>query len=704
MAAGVPGVPLASLTFAAGTADGLLLQARLAAEQDGKQQTKHEKAGLDPARVPGAVAAAVQQCRCRRNCCKHLSHEVTAGIRQAYWMLRPSERAVLMQSLAFQADPGVPGVPGAQGPLSAAVAAGRRWRMAGAVLCFRSLCLLLGTTERSVLKLVRHVPDRRRKEFCGSKRQHMAEAYANRGKVSPSSAVDFFFYEIYMSAAEPLPKCKAQSRRPGLTIDAEISYENGPWLYAGDQLHPEQPTTAEEDAEWRPDQPAAEVLHRLTVASTEVVPGILQRALPHQRLHDLYWVFLAAWEKIWEQANAAPQKALQSPPSYATFHRRWNQVWKKYMRFRKSSEHAQCQTCFDLLQQLHGTGSAGGAAGVRGVPGVPGAPVAGSPGECMRLRAEAARKLKVHYQQQYLDRCIYWSLRWASRSGQMSVLVIIIDSPDKTHFAWPHWPWPRAPKCLDGLIRPRMVVTGVLAHGFLGSLEFSDEQLLHGADAFCEILMLTLVRVRKICEQRGCAFPQHLVVQSDNTVAQCKNALACKFLAYLVSAGFVTTATLNFLMVGHTHEDIDQLFGLMVQWLLRKRSWETPEEIMEYLESKMGPQFHSRGEAFQVRRLGAVRDFKSWLEPLGCHLFNSFGTRGGIEAPHSFAFKMRQDLSLSDRRRGVPGVPGVREDPSDVFCCVKTYMRDQALQQEPVLTIVANRAKCPGKAPLMHAA
>jgi hypothetical protein len=153
-------------------------------------------------------------------------------------------------------------------------------------------------------------------------------------------------------------------------------------------------------------------------------------------------------------------------------------------------------------------------------------------------------------------------------------------------------------------------------------------------------------------------------------------------------------------MVGHTHEDIDQLFGLMVQWLLRKRTWETPEQIMEYLESKKGPQFHSRGDGFQARRLGAVRDFKSWLEPLGCHLFNSFGTRDGIEAPHSFAFKMRQDLSQSDRWRGVPGVRGVREDPRDVFCCVKTYMRDHALQQEPVLTIVASRARCPGKAPL----
>jgi len=216
---GVPGVPLASLTFAPGTADGLLLQARLAAEDGGHQQTKHERAGLDPARVPGAVAAAVHHCRCRRSCCKALSPEVVAGIRQAYWTLRPAERAVLMQSLAFQADPRVPGVPGvsgAQGPLSAARAAGRRWQMAGAVLCFRSLCLLLGTTERSVLKLVRNVPDRRLKDFCSSKRRHMAESYANRGKVSPASAVDFF-YEIYMSAAEPLPKSKTQSWRPGMT-------------------------------------------------------------------------------------------------------------------------------------------------------------------------------------------------------------------------------------------------------------------------------------------------------------------------------------------------------------------------------------------------------------------------------------------------------------------------------------------------------
>ena len=52
------------------------------------------------------------------------------------------------------------------------------------------------------------------------------------------------------------------------------------------------------------------------------------------------------------------------------------------------------------------------------------------------------------------------------------------------------------------------------------------------------------------------------MVQSDNTVAQAKNAYVNMFLAYLVGAGLFTSVTLNFLMVGHTHEDVGALVGL----------------------------------------------------------------------------------------------------------------------------------------------
>jgi hypothetical protein len=57
-----------------------------------------------------------------------------------------------------------------------------------------------------------------------------------------------------------------------------------------------------------------------------------------------------------------------------------------------------------------------------------------------------------------------------------------------------------------------------------------------------------------------------------------------------------------------------------------------------------------------------------------------------LRPQHAFAFKKRSDLSAGElaqveRRRGVA------ENASDMFCCVKTYMRDKRLQQPPVLVL-----------------
>jgi hypothetical protein len=78
----------------------------------------------------------------------------------------------------------------------------------------------------------------------------------------------------------------------------------------------------------------------------------------------------------------------------------------------------------------------------------------------------------------------------------------------------------------------------------------------HGANAFCEVLARTLERVWAICRETGRAFPRHLIVQSDNTVAQAKNSVANMFLASLVARNKFTTANLFYLLVGHTHEDV----------------------------------------------------------------------------------------------------------------------------------------------------
>ena len=130
-------------------------------------------------------------------------------------------------------------------------------------------------------------------------------------------------------------------------------------------------------------------------------------------------------------------------------------VWSKYLCFRKTSQHSQCNTCWALQQDVHDGASP------------------------THERMFAAQALRQHYRDAYLDRCIYWAMRYESRN-QSDVLCIIIDSMDRSKFAWPRFPFGQRPKWLEGVIRPRFVVTAALAHGYCTCLFVADEKASSG--------------------------------------------------------------------------------------------------------------------------------------------------------------------------------------------------------------------------------
>ena len=91
-----------------------------------------------------------------------------------------------------------------------------------------------------------------------------------------------------------------------------------------------------------------------------------------------------------------------------------------------------------------------------------------------------------------------------------------------------------------------------------------------GASHFYEIVCQTLEQVSKICKERGTPMPEHLILQVDNTVSQAKNETTALFIAWLVATKKFKTLNLCFLMVGHTHEDIDQLFAVIMYIMFRR--------------------------------------------------------------------------------------------------------------------------------------
>ena len=104
-----------------------------------------------------------------------------------------------------------------------------------------------------------------------------------------------------------------------------------------------------------------------------------------------------------------------------------------------------------------------------------------------------------------IDRCVYWSLRWAASAGK-NVLCINIDSMDKTKFAYPRFPTARLPKAVERCLRPKLVFTAALAHGYCYNLYTSEENFFHGGSHFIEVLP---------APQRCCAsFPSALCPRS----------------------------------------------------------------------------------------------------------------------------------------------------------------------------------------------
>jgi hypothetical protein len=425
--------------------------------------TTYARRGSDPEQVKQRLAKC--KCRCAKDkeapgCHQNVNLVELQLLCQAYWSLGDKGRDAALHAVYRAAV----GSATSQQPLDVV-----EWHLCNKKVCFANFCILLGTSNKTIRKQITQSIDLRKsmpgEALCRPRPQ--------------SEAIDYFFRELYQSAAEPLPEQKRRGRTHK-SIDADISWDDGPWELDTKALA----ENFEELDGWQPDAPTVQGMVALTVASQAHVVGVPIRYLPHGSMCHLYEMFLSSWDTLRDylasgrpcgsevqssdqaaggQETQAATEVLRSPPHAVTFWRRW-QYWKTYLRFRKSSQHSQCQTCFEIQQALR------------------------KHGNTPLQKLTAARDLRQHYKDQYLDRCIYWSHRWCSRYRK-TLLCIIIDSMDRAKLAWPKWPWAKMPKQLDGLLRPRVVLTAALAHGWCGTVYLAAESENHGADGFCEVLI-----------------------------------------------------------------------------------------------------------------------------------------------------------------------------------------------------------------------
>lgn len=620
-----------------------------------RPQSTFSCAGADPDHVKQRLATA--RCKCQGACSKMVPLSTLQKLCAAYWQMSEEHRAHMLFALHEQAQQ--------------AHSRKIHWALEGIPVCFEALTWLLKTSRRSLRKAIRGTPDCRKSTVAG-------ERIPVPKNAEKSNLIHAFLSELYLTAAEPMPNdpaCAALQEtveRAG-GVDHAIAAEADPW---------QEVTSRPADGADRADQEAAcpdtmdldiGQLVRLATCQVGKITGLPAKKLPWGKVSALYFQFQTWWD---QQAEIDMAAHSGGAPSRSAFYKVWTQ-WEHVLKFRKISEHAQCITCFELQQVIRSRKFSKGD------------------------KVQACIQLRTHIMEQYLDRTIYWALRFKSRQRDGAVLTIIIDSMDKAKFAWPKWPFGRVPKSIEKFNRPRCTLTAAIAHGYCTSLFMSSEDMNHGADHFCDVLCQLLEQVAEKCAKLGVSMPHHLVVLSDNTTSQAKNSQATLFLAALVARRKFVTANLFFLIVGHTREDVDQHFALATSLIKQQVSFQTPAVIMSSLAAGLRERVAARGEDFHTVHLPGVRDFQEWMAPVGVHLHSAFGTREGIEAPHSFTFKLRENLNMEERRQLAqlaeqqirrPRRP-VDASPGDVMACVKTYLRDTKLSQPPLLVLPSGRAE-----------
>ena len=221
-----------------------------------------------------------------------------------------------------------------------------------------------------------------------------------------------------------------------------------------------------------------------------------------------------------------------------------------------------------------------------------------------------SKKMRLHNDSAMAHRDLYYLNRFRSKATPHEVLTIMHDKMDHSKTASPALS--HKVKHLDGLMKLPLAVTGMLAHGHVDQryahygLDIYSHDANYTVGSFAKLLRdlesppkstsrelfqenpshplyAALLHGSEMCLDplgpppevpvAAKPLPPILNVQMDNAVSDNKNRFVFSFWSLLVAKRVFREVYVNFMLVGHTHDDIDALFG---RWSMALRREDFP--------------------------------------------------------------------------------------------------------------------------------
>lgn len=219
------------------------------------------------------------------------------------------------------------------------------------------------------------------------------------------------------------------------------------------------------------------------------------------------------------------------------------------------------------------------------------------------LKVIARQKKKAHLKEVNEQRQLFDNMKTKALLDGLALWCITFDGMDQSKTKLPNKK--RLTKVTDELIRLGVHVIGAFCFGgpvrVMGLLNYPDlkkdsnlscttfERIL---DIQYEALIKKLQADRLVDPQAMLAWPARVHVTFDNAPAEAKNQWFFRFVGLFVLHGVFDCISISNLLVGHTHDIVDQMFSVWSK-LLRINNAETYNKMRDLFHKK----YHSRVKA-----------------------------------------------------------------------------------------------------------
>jgi hypothetical protein len=228
--------------------------------------------------------------------------------------------------------------------------------------------------------------------------------------------------------------------------------------------------------------------------------------------------------------------------------------------------------------------------------------------ESSKVAKQVLRKKQGgHIQDIKNERSVYMGNASRAQQNPSSYLSMIIDGADQADFALPHSK--ERSHATEAAWKLQLKLYGVIVHGVGVWAYTCPPHIGQGNNVTIQAIWDTLLAVLQL---KG-ILPPTLYLQLDNTTKQNKGRYLKAFLGLLVHLGIFKRIIIGYLPVGHTHEDIDQLFSRIAVYLRNHNAYS-----IESFHRCIRASYHGKhlcGETVYTVHWKTVANISGWLKP-----------------------------------------------------------------------------------------